>query len=202
MRVALAACILLLAGCTTPQPQPATPRADDAAINALWQAHAARLTQIQSFTVRGRAADGRGTQADVHWQQFADGRFFLRLAGPFGAGAVQIRGDAQAVEIQTRDQRFHTADPEGWMLAHLGWSFPIHGLRHWMLGLPIPQQPAQQVLDDQGRLSMLEQAGWKLGYPVYVDVNGLALPRRLDALQADRRLRLVVDRWEQVEPSG
>lgn len=193
--LALAACALLLAGCvSTGGPL----RPAEAELEARWQAHAQRLAQIAAFSLQGRAADGRGVQADVHWQQFADGGFALRLSGPFGVGALMIRGDAQgAVEIQTRDERIATTDPEAWMRARLGWAFPVRGLRYWILGQPAPALPSQHRLDDQGRLLVLQQGGWRLDYPAYIDAAGLSLPRRLDATQDDRRLKLIIDRWDQ-----
>lgn len=193
--LALAACAVLLAGCISTG---GTLRPADAELETRWQNHAQRLAQIQGFSLRGRASDGRGIQADVHWQQLSDGAFALRLTGPFGVGAVMIRGDARgAVEIQTRDERIATADPEGWMRARLGWAFPVRGLRYWILGQPAPDLPSQHRLDDQGRLLTLQQAGWSLAYPEYIDAAGLVLPRRLDATQDDRRLKLVIDRWDE-----
>lgn len=196
---ALAVCaVLLLAGCASTGGRLQPPQPSETELAARWQVHAARLAQVQSFSLRGRAADGRGVQAEVHWQQAADGSFSLRLAGPFGVGAVLIRGDSLgAVEIQTRDERIQTPDPEAWMRARIGWTFPVRGLRHWILGRPMPEQLARTQLDDDGRLAVLTQGGWQLNYTEYVDSEGLMLPRRLDATQDERRLRIVVDRWEQ-----
>lgn len=191
---ALAVCAFVLAGCATTR---APVRPSDAELDARWQAHAAQLAQVHGFTLQGRAADGGGVQAQVHWQQFPDGRFTLRLSGPFGVGTVLIRGDAQRVEIQTRDERLETTDPEAWMRTRLGWTFPVQGLRYWILGQPAPTlAAARPQLDDQGRLLLLEQGGWSLEYREYVDSQGLALPRRLEATQGERRLKLVIDRWE------
>lgn len=187
---------LLLAGCAGTGGLQA-PRPSDAEIAARWQAHESRLAQVQAFSLRGRAADGRGVQAEIHWRQAADGSFSLRLAGPFGVGTVLIDGDPEGtVDIRTRDEHIRTADPETWMRARLGWTFPVRGLRHWILGRPMPDQPARTALDEQGRLGTLSQGGWELDYTEYMDADGLALPRRLEATTGERRLRLVVDRWE------
>lgn len=190
---ALAAVALLLAGCSSWQPQP-SPTADTGA----WQARAARLQTIERFELQGRAADGRGVKADLRWQQHVDNRFDLRLSGPFGAGAVAIAGTPQAVEVRTRDGRFETRDPEGWLRQNLGWAFPVTHLRYWALGLPAPDASAQISLDAQGRLAVLSQDGWTLQYSEYTVHNGFDLPRRFEAQQGEVRLRLIVDRWAEV----
>jgi outer membrane lipoprotein LolB len=194
----ICAAALLLAGCQLLAPRSAEPTGDDPALQAQWQAHRQQLAAIQGFTLQGRAASGGslGVKADLRWTQQADGHFDLRLAGPFGAGGVQINGTAQAVEIRTREGSLHTHDPEAWMQTHLGWTFPIHGLRHWILGLPAPDSPHTQMLGAEGRLSRLLQDGWQLNYTDYVHREGVSLPRRLDASNGDVSLKLVIDRWD------
>lgn len=190
--LAIAAAALALSGCQTwtAQPTSPTPQSD-----AAWQAHQLRLRAIEGFDLQGRAADGRGVKADLLWQQDHDGSFDLRLSGPFGVGAVIIRGRADQVEIQTREGRYQTRDPESWMRSRLGWTFPVQGLRYWVLGLPAPDRDAQLSLDPQGRLAVLTQDGWTLHYNEYQTQQGLDLPRRLEAVHGELRLRLFIDRW-------
>ncbi len=200
MRTAVRAAALcgtvLLGACQSWAPQPAT---STPAATGIWQQRQAQLEDIRTFSLQGRAADGRGVKADIYWQQRADQSFDLRLAGPFGVGAVAISGTPQQVVIRTRDGSFETADPEAWMRERIGWAFPVGGLRYWVLGLPIPNNAGQLTLDAQGRLAVLTQAGWTLNYSEYQTQAGLDLPRRFEAQQQDLRLRLVIDRWE--EPS-
>jgi len=193
--VALAG-VVLLSACQSWAPQPAT---STAAAAQAWTLRQAQLETIQTFNLQGRAADGRGVKADIYWLQRADQSFDLRLAGPFGVGAVAISGTPQQVVVRTRDGNFQTADPEAWMRERLGWAFPVRGLRYWVLGLPIPNSPGQITLDEQGRLAVLTQAGWTLNYSEYQTQAGFDLPRRFEAQQQDLRLRLVIDRWS--EPS-
>src|SRR3546814_670822 len=120
--------------------------------------HHDTLASIQHFTLNGRAASGVGVKADLRWQQFDDGHFEIRIAGPFGAGAVAISGTPDHVEIRTKYGIEHTDDPQAWLFQRAGWSFPIAGLRWWVLGLPAPNAPAQIELDAQGRLAALTQS--------------------------------------------
>src|SRR3546814_19517688 len=82
--------------------------------------HHDTLASIQHFTLNGRAASGVGVKADLRWQQFDDGHFEIRIAGPFGAGAVAISGTPDHVEIRTKDGIEHTDDPQAWLFQRAG----------------------------------------------------------------------------------
>ena len=185
---------LLLTGCAGLR-QPAAPA--PAPSESLWAAHGAALRQLQQFSLQGRLASGGafGLSGGLRWTQHADGRFDLHLSGPFGAGAVMIRGDGQRLQVQTREGSAETTDAEGWIREQTGWSLPVNGLRWWVLGLPSPHSESRIELDAQGLPLLLQQDGWDLHYREYQTVDGLTLPRKLEASNAGTRLKLVVDRW-------
>ncbi len=197
IRAAASLALVLLAACAT-LPQPAVDRSD---VAGRWQTHRDALSAITQFALDGRAASGVGLKADLRWKQFGDGRFETRIAGPFGAGAVAISGTPHDVEIRTKDGTERTRDPQAWLQQHAGWTFPVDGLRWWALGLPSPDSPAQLSFDAQGRLASLTQDGWTLQYDEYQDVQGLDLPRRFEAASARITLKLIIDRWHDIETS-
>jgi outer membrane lipoprotein LolB len=168
-----------------------------------WQERRSALEQIDRFTLHARVAGSGalGMKGDLRWQQQADGRFDLRVAGPFGAGAVGISGDAQAVQVRTREGTEVTTDPERWLRQRLGWSLPIGGLRYWALGLPAPHSPAHIELDAAGALAALEQDGWRLQYDEYQSAGLLDLPRRFQLQHGDATIKVVADRWEDLPGS-
>src|SRR3546814_18541814 len=86
LRVSTALLGALCSACATLQPAAVV----RAGFNAKWRTHHDTLASIQHFTLNGRAASGVGVKADLRWQQFDDGHFEIRIAGPFGAGAVEI----------------------------------------------------------------------------------------------------------------
>lgn len=185
-------------GCTT-SGGTRPPVADAAAAQAAWVSREAALAGIDRFLFSGRVASAElGLRADLRWRQNPDGRFELRLAGPFGTGAVELRGDAQLVEVRSSEGSQFTPDPEGWIRSRYGWTLPIAGLRYWTLGLPAPGSPAQRRLDAQGRLEGLEQNGWQIEYGEYRAQAGYDLPRRFEASNGQMRLKLVIDRWEEL----
>src|SRR3546814_10544368 len=125
LRVSASLRVALCSACATLQPA----QVDRAGVNAKWPTHHDTLASIQHFTLNGRAASGVGVKADLRWQQFDDGHFEIRIAGPFGAGAVAISGTPDHVEIRTKDGIEHTDDPQAWLFQRAGWSFPIAGLQ-------------------------------------------------------------------------
>lgn len=188
------AAALVLAGCATlPGGEPA-----DRAVPAGWQERQALLERIDRFTLQARIA-GSGNVAmkgDLRWQQRADGSFDLRLAGPFGAGAIGIAGDARSVQVRSRDGSEFTTDPERWLQQRTGWTLPIAGLRYWMLGLPAPHSASQPQFNAAGGLAALDQDGWHLQYEEYQAVGTLNLPRRLRLQNEVATIKVIADRWE------
>lgn len=193
-RAALALLALAAAGCAL-QPPAAPPAVD-------WPARATALAGLDGWQARGRIAlkaEGRGGQGDLAWTQAGpDAR--IRVSGPFGAGAYEIRWTPAAVTVTSRDGEFSRewtgADAaEQFLAAQLGWSFPAVSTRWWLLGLPDPAHPAERTLAADGSLAALAQNGWNVRYERYVDAGGWPMPARL-TVESDRaRLRVVVDRW-------
>ena len=193
LRIALLCAAAFASGCANlRQPDPERQQAE-----TQWAVQTEALRQLQQFSLHGRIASGGalGLSGSLHWTQHADGRFNLNLAGPFGSGAVEIRGDGQRMQVQTREGIVETADAEAWIREKTGWSLPVAGLRWWVLGLPSPHSGAQVELDAQGLPLQLSQDGWQLQYREYQAVDGLLLPRKLEANHAETRIKLVVDRW-------
>ena len=181
-----------LGGCATNPPSPG----DHETALRHWDRHRQAVTALDSFQLRGRlAGSALGARADLRWQQAADGRFSLRVSGPFGAGALTLRGNAQQVQVNSRDGEFHTDDPEGWLREKLGWSLPLANLRWWALGLPAPSAGAQLEVNAEGEIVSLRQAGWQLRYENYRDALGQRLPGRLRAQQGEVEFRLLADQW-------
>lgn len=165
-------------------------------IEQAWQAHRARLIQIDRFTLQARVSSGGllGVKGNLSWRQEPDA-FDMRVAGPFGIGAATIAGRGRQVEIRTSKGSFVTQDPEGDLRSRLGWSFPVSHLRHWILGQPAPGSRAEFGLDADGRLQTLEQDGWTLEFEEYQRAGALDLPRKLQVANSEIRLKIVVDTW-------
>ncbi len=197
---ALLAAVALLAGCaTTPPRNPENQKAAE----QRWVQRRTDLAHVNRFLVQTRLAYGKvlGVKADLRWEQRADGRFDMRISGPFGVGAATITGNRKQVLVRTREGEYDTPDPEQWIQERMGWTLPISGLRYWVLGLPAPQSEAAVELNLEGQAVVLEQDGWHLEYSEYQAVDGYTLPRKFEATNSATKLKVVVDEWSNLPKS-
>ncbi len=134
-------------------------------------------------------------QARLVWRQHGD-RFEIDVLTPFGRQLARLSGSDDGVSLTlSKGEQYRAASAELLLRQRLGWTLPVTGLRHWVLGLPAPGPVTQRVLDDEGRLQSLVQAGWIIVYDRYRVGSGPSLPGRVTLRRGDLRLRLVVDRW-------
>ncbi|MCB1743982.1 MAG: outer membrane lipoprotein LolB [Gammaproteobacteria bacterium] len=190
----------LLSGCST---LGADSQLEDRAALARLQQRIDGLAAVQSWLAVGRMSvlnDREAYQAGVRWRQ-EPGLSELNLVGPLGQGRARIRSSADGAVVDTGDGKHLQAEsPEALMQSEFGWSVPLAGLEHWMLGRPAPETIAGRVdafeLDSVGRLSRLQQHGWSIQYLDYVPVSGLELPERMVLEHGDLSSKIVVNRWQ------
>ncbi|MDZ7770199.1 MAG: outer membrane lipoprotein LolB [Woeseiaceae bacterium] len=86
-------------------------------------------------------------------------------------------------------------NPEYDLRARFGWAIPVPSLRYWVLGIPDPSLAANPEFGEDGLLSHMEQGGWTVTIGAWGEGGGQVMPRRISAVSADSRVRLVIDRW-------
>jgi len=185
----------LLAGCATrgpisgPELSPAVRRAT--------------LEAIDNWEARGRIAlktPGTSGQGSFAWTQMGN-QAVLRVSGPFGAGAYEIRWDPARLTVLSKHGEV-AADYTGpdaaerFLGEQLGWTLPVANTRHWLLGLAGPDSPAVETVDASGLLAGLAQDGWQVRYDEYRPQGGIAMPRKLVLESSAGRIRLVIDAWQ------
>lgn len=187
-------CGVLLAACATRPPV--------AAPDAFQQA--ALLHEMPAYTLEGRVAvkaGEEGWQASVRWRQ-RESVSEVRLSGPFGAGALQLRFDVSGLTLVTsRGETFQGEQATQLLRQQLGFDPPLAELRHWLLAEPAPGEPAANMeAGGNGRPATLQQQDWQLSFEDYraqpLGRTVVQMPRRMVAVRGDVRLRLVVDRWK------
>ena len=121
----------------------------------------------------------------------------LELASPLGTTVARIEiepGGARATGARMQEVRGADADALTEQL--LGWPLPVSGLADWIEGRPVPQRSARVERDGE-RIVLIEQDGWVIRLPEYLE--GAARPRRLalerpaGANTPSVTLRLIVD---------
>jgi len=133
----------------------------------------------------------------LSWVQVGDA-YDITLTGPFGQGAVALRGNAQNSELQlAKDQIFSDGSAEKLLLDHTGWYIPFDGLRYWVTGRAAPGVEAVDAeRDPQGRLVRIRQDQWTIEFKRYAAVNGVELPGKIFLTHPVYDVRMVVDQWE------
>jgi outer membrane lipoprotein LolB len=167
-----------------------------------WSARRERLLALEDWQARGRIAvksDAGGGQGDLDWQQRGPAAQ-IRVSGPFGAGAYEIRWEPMLLSVSSRDGEFSRAwtgpkAAEQFLAEQLGWAFPAASVRYWLLGLPDPAYPAAESFAPDGRPASIVQNDWSVTYERFAPAGGLAMPARLTLQSPAARLRLAVDRW-------
>ena len=167
------------------------------------EARRAAIEAVTTWEARGRIAlkmTGTSGQGSFSWTQTGD-QTVLRVAGPFGADAREIRWDPARLTVLsgTGEVAADYAGPdaaERFLTEQLGWSLPVANARHWLLGLAGPDSPAVETLDGGGLLAGLAQDGWEVNYDEYRPQGRIALPRLLVLQSAAGRIRLIIDQWQ------
>jgi outer membrane lipoprotein LolB len=187
--------LLLLPGCRAVPPV----QVDHARQQPLYDARAARLNRIDGWSLEGRLAvnDGKeGASGFLRWRQ-EGASSQLDFHGAFGRGAWRLLADAQGAELEFADGSRYTAGTVDELVrGQVGWSVPVAKLAGWVRGLAAPGQVTGWQLDDEGRLSALQQDGWSIEFGRYGVVDELPMPLKLTARRDVRMVKLAVKAWE------
>ena len=191
--VSLAASVLLT-GCAT-----APPTVDEQAQREpLYEQRLARLEQLDSWLLEGRLAvsdDQDGGSGSFRWERDAtDSR--MDFHGALGRGAWRMLADAGGAELTFADGATYRAPSvETLVREQVGWPVPVEMLGWWVRGLAAPGTVQARTLDEEGRMSTLQQEGWAIEYSRYGEVGEVAMPFRMTARQEDRTVKVAVRKW-------
>lgn len=186
----------LLTGCAEISPLLVDQESDQAS----WEKRQQAISDLQLWTITGRVAVQAGEEgwsATLHWQQDHE-KYAMRFIAPFGQGTYQLYSDGQQVSLLTAENKlFHAESPESLLLDNLGWSVPLHGLRYWVRGVPEPGVKADNlIIDGAGRMTDLQQSGWRISISDYTRLDGTDMPSKLFMANDQFKLRIVVQDWK------
>ena len=188
--------IFMLSACVTVQKHQLPPDSEISK-QAAWEAHRANIENIRTWKLKGRVAgksDNEGFRAGVQWNQLQHD-FVIDLFGPLGRKVAVITGNQSNVQLNTsKGESFDADDPEELMQNLFGYSLPVNGLRHWLLGIPDPKQASSLELDDLGHLKKLNQAGWVIEYKLY-HADSPVLPLLIQISNPTLDANIKIDRW-------
>jgi outer membrane lipoprotein LolB len=146
------------------------------------------------FDLGGRIAARYGAEAftgNLNWRHAASGDDLI-ISTPFGQGVARIVREGEAVQLTTSDNKSYRApDAESLTERTLGFRLPLEGLADWVQGRPSPDSPAKVQKGPDGRVSFIEQRGWKIEYQEYEGER----PYRMRLTYPDVELRLAIAQW-------
>jgi outer membrane lipoprotein LolB len=185
----------LLPGCSAIRPVDG----EQAARQPLYDQRVARLEQQDSWSLEGRLAvsdEKDGGSGYLSWrQQGASSR--MDFHGVLGRGAWRLFADPDGAELEFADGTQYRADTiDALVRGQVGWQVPVETLAWWVRGLAAPGKYKSRLLDEEGRLSQLEQDGWSIEFGRYGAVEDVTMPLRMTARQDDRTVKLAIRKWE------
>lgn len=192
---ALAACLLVISGCSTlTSDKPAPPAAFDQ-----WHAHQEKIISLDQWMIEGRLflkTSKDGFSSSFIWRQQSD-NYQIDFSAPMNQGSYHLTGSPEKVTIRLPDNSLQSAnDPETLMKKTLGFKLPIKGLHYWLRGIPDPLDTNRGiVLDRDERLSKLSQAGWDIQITQYILSKGYQLPKKLTMENSHLKVKLAIKQW-------
>lgn len=191
----LALLVLAVSACAT---QPMVPTIPSPEHLALHQQHLASLVKIQTFSLKGRlgvVTQKQGFSGGIEWQHQAT-TDNIDVYSPVGSKVANIaKTSSQVILTDQKSQQTKAKDAETLTESTLGFRLPLSGLSDWAIGRPTASKIAASNWDAQGRLTMLKQDGWDIGFENYLESNGTFLPTKIVLKSEQVNLKLLVEKW-------
>ena len=201
LAVSLSACVSL-----DTRKAPAAPDVVTAVSAEAQQAEAARVDALRAqpaWSFQGRVAVSKGRNGGsgrIDWQQQAR-QYVVSLSAPVTRQSWTLSGDSEnrsgrldGVEGGPRQGE----DAQQLLLEATGWDIPVNQLPDWVRGLVAEGATAAEIdRDAEGRPRRVRQMGWDIQFLDWYPAEGdrPVLPRRIEAVNGDAKVRLLVDGW-------
>ena len=201
LRILAPLLVVLLAGCAAMDAGVQDdPDVDAQERERLFEERRAALEQVETWRATGRAGittPRERVSLSLDWREAPEG-YRIDLRGPMGSGSVRLEEGPESVTLRHADGRTDRAADAGELLRRFaGLDLPVEVLRWWLRGLPAPgPEPEVLELDSAGRITLLEQAGWRVEYDGWQSDATTALPASLTLEGGDIAVRAVISEWE------
>ena len=202
LAVSLSACVSL-----DTRKAPAAPDVVTAVSAEAQQAKAVRVDALRAqpaWSFQGRVAVSKGRNGGsgrIDWQQQAR-QYVVSLSAPVTRQSWTLSGDSgnrsgrlDGVDGGPRQGE----DAQQVLLEATGWDIPVNQLPDWVRGLVAEGATAAEQIDRdaEGRPRRVRQMGWDIQFLDWYPAEGdrPVLPRRIEAVNGDAKVRLLVDGW-------
>ena len=176
------------------------PKIDSSLKTQLWLEHQIAASAIQSWDIKGRIAvknEKESGTVSLFWNQFL-ANYEIRFVAPLGQGTYILTGSPTGVVMKApKDTTIVAEDAEQLLREGLGWDVHLNGLKFWVRGLPEPGiKYSELLLDEQGRLTNMNQSGFNVSVSRYTEQDGISLPEKLTIKSDNIQLKVVIQTWE------
>ena len=200
---------VLLSACATRPVKAPAPSAEVLILAEQRQSARESALRMQGdWSMEGRIAISNGSKGGsgrIDWQQDRN-RYVVSLSAPVTRQSWRLSGDLsggagrlEGLEGGPREG----PDAEQLLLQATGWEIPLRSLQQWVRGMATtPAQGADIEYTAEGQLLGLREQGWRIDYLEWFESTGLqpAMPRRIEAVRGQAKVRLVIDRWSLATP--
>lgn len=157
------------------------------------------VKRLTNWKITGAIAAKHGSegwQARVIWREESPQEFSGRLYAYFSPEQVVIKGKpGKVILFDEKGQQFEDRSIENMIKKSTGWRIPMDQLRYWVRGIAAPNSTSKVRFNKEGRITSMKQSGWALRYKDYVSISGYVLPKKVELVSGDLRVRLVISKW-------
>ena len=175
-------------------------KSNDVDPQSLSELRTQKINQLTRWKIRGRTVilqDKEGVNVGLKWQE-DNGRYIIKLEGPFSQGGVTLKGDENTVTLTTSDGQYYSANtPEELIEKVIGWNLPVSALRDWVRGLPSSEQEITSIeYNDKGQLTHLVQGEWEIQFLRYIPFEDMSMPGKVFIKHPELSVKLIIADWD------
>jgi outer membrane lipoprotein LolB len=147
-----------------------------------------------SMTGKIAVSDGRdGGSGRIDWRQHGE-HFVIEIRAPVSRRTWRLTGKPGSALLEGLDGGPRSGpSAEALLQREVGWTLPVSDLVAWARGARGAGE-AEIEFDPDGLPRHILQRGWMVEYRAWAEGEPV-LPRKVFASSGERRVRLVVDRW-------
>jgi len=163
------------------------------------QKRGAQLLDLQNWSIEGRVGfrfKNQAWHASMYWEQQSS-NFKLALYDLFGRKIAEVFGDSHQTILRTKEgEEYSAPDSQVLLRKYFGFSFPVHGMRYWLMGISSPNSKVSELsFNKSGLPDILVQDGWRISYIGYDVYQRIKLPSRIQFNKENLELKIAVKNW-------
>ena len=151
-----------------------------------WQAHLAKLSQIQHY------------KTDGQFGYISPANFGLELSSNLSSKSLKLHRNAKGLTVSDSEGNSRSdRDIDALMQEIIGVSFPIDQLAYWLKGQP--EKEGQYIVNEKRQLSQfsyrLNNVNWTVNYVEYYEDRVPNLPKLIVLENGTQTLKIRIDNW-------